>query len=279
MPGWIHSDPNADDGYWRDHGQRECARGPHCSDPRIESDGGKTVRLPALTYQAFCPQDRTAISKALNDLPMLFVRVHQRLDKTFSTAAGGPIVTMSKTAPVPLSLGADELLRLVLDMLVSWEERVRTVARLRPIDTSTSRRRRDGQILTQAYTILSFHLDALLALAPEPMLRAGELVELSGADAGLDLLWLARRCRTFLTDTKQAPRHLSGVFCDCGFAELYELLDDDGQHAGAKCRQCRSEYDHVQYADLTRARVEPVKSYRRRGLVPAGVGEKISGRA
>ncbi|MFC4006608.1 hypothetical protein ACFOY2_05205 [Nonomuraea purpurea] len=272
---WIHSAPDS----ITEDGQRECARGDRCSDPRIVAEGGKTLRYPALTYQTFCPADRTAISAALNALPELFVRVHQRLDKTFSATAGGPIVSMSKTAPVPLSLGADELLRLVLATLVSWEERVRTVARLKPLDTSTSRRRRDGQVLTQAYTILSYHLDALLALDAEPMLRDGELAELSGADAGLDILYLVHRCRMFLTDTKQPARHLSGVYCDCGYPELYEVLDDDGQPAGARCRQCREEYDRDGYADLTKDRAEPVKSYRRRPLVAVSQAERETRRA
>lgn len=271
---WIHSAP--DD--VTDEGQRECARGDRCSDPRIATDNGKTVRLPALTYQTFCPQDRTAMSKALNDLPELWVRVHQRLDKSFAVA-GGPVVSMSKSAPVPISLTADELLRLVLATLVSWEERVRDVAQLKPLDTETSRRRRDGQVLTQAYTILSAHMDALLALGPEPMMRGDELVELSGADAGLDLLYLAHRCRGFLTDNRQPTRHLSGVYCDCGFAELYEVLDDDGQPAGARCRQCRDEYNQAEYADLVAYRSENAKTHKRRTLQPAGLDDSTSRRA
>ncbi|MGA4989903.1 hypothetical protein [Nonomuraea bangladeshensis] len=271
---WVHSAP--DD---IDDGQRECARGDRCSAPRLAQENGRTVRLPALTYQAFCPQDRNAISKALHDLPELYVRVHQRLDKTFAAVAGGPIVAVSKTAPVPLSLAADELLRLILATLVSWEERVRTVARLRPLDTATSRQRRDGAIFTQSWTILAAHLDALLALDAEPMLRDGELTDLDGADAGLDLLDLAHRCRRFLTDTRQPARHLSGVYCDCGYAELYEVLDDDGQPAGARCRQCRAEYDQETYTDLTRARVDPVKTYRRRTLQPAAGDDWTARRA
>ncbi|MFI7448112.1 hypothetical protein ACIBQX_11495 [Nonomuraea sp. NPDC049714] len=239
---------------------------------------GKTRRLPALTYQPFCPQDRTAVSKSLNDLPLLWVRVHQRLNKSFAVA-GGPVVCVSKSAPVPLSLGADALLRLILATLVSWEERVRDVARLTPLDTSLSRRRRDGAVLTQAFTILSAHMDALLALPAASMARDDTFEDLSGADAGLELLDLAYRCRAFLTDTKQRPRHLSGVYCDCGFAELYELLDDDGQHAGAKCRACRAEYDAQEYSDLTKVRVEPVKSYRRRSLQPAGADGPVTHRA
>jgi hypothetical protein len=278
MPYYVHSDPNADDGHWRDGGQRECSRGDRCSDPRLAFDGGKTVRLPALTPRAFCDADRTAIAKALNDLPELFVRVHQRLDKTYAVA-GGPVVSVSKSAPVPISLAADELLRLILSTLTAWEERVRTVARLRPLDTETSRRRRDGVILCQAWTILAAHLDALLALPAEPMMRDGDLLDLSGADAGLDLLYLAHRCRRLLTDNRQPPRHCAGVYCDCGFAELYEQLDDDGQPAGAECRACRSVYDVQQYADLTRARTEPVKTYRRRTLQPAGADDHTTRRA
>ncbi|MFG1963120.1 hypothetical protein [Nonomuraea sp. NPDC049028] len=276
---WMHSDPNADDGYWRDQGQRECARGDRCSDPRLVAQGAKTVRLPALTYQAFCHQDRNAVAKALNDLPMLFVRVHQRLDKTFAAAGGGPIVAMSKTAPVPLSLPADELLRLLLATLVSWEERVRTVARLAVLDTVTSRRRRDGAILTQAWTILAAHLDALLALPAEPMPRGDSIEDLSGVDAGLELLHLAYRCRAFLTDTKRAARHLSGVYCDCGFAELYEVLDDDGRPDGARCRTCRCEYDQEEYSELTKVRAEPVKTYRRGGVRVALLDDAGSRRA
>jgi len=273
---WVHSDPTTSE--ITEDGQRECARADRCSDPRLSTVDGKPRRSPALSYQAFCPQDRTAVSKALNDLPLLWVRVHQRLDKSFAVA-GGPVVAVSKSAPVPISLAADELLRLVLACLVSWEERVRDVARLTPLDTGLSRRRRDGAVLTQAYTILAAHLDALLSLPAESMARGEDFEDLSGADAGLELLYLAYRCRAFLTDTKQRPRHLSGVYCDCGFAELYELLDDDGQHAGAECRACRGSYDQQEYADLTKVRAEPVKSYRRRGLVSTGAGEATSGRA
>ncbi|SFJ85601.1 hypothetical protein SAMN05216275_11363 [Streptosporangium canum] len=153
---WIHSAP--DD---FDDGLNECARAGRCSDPRIESAGGKTTRLPALTPRAFCDADRGAIAKALDDLPMLFVRVHMELGG-IRAVAGGPVVSTSKSAPVPLSLAADELIRLILSTLTSWEERIRTVARLAALDTETSRRRRDGAILTQAHRILAAHLDALL---------------------------------------------------------------------------------------------------------------------
>ena len=303
MPAWIHSDPNADDGHWRDDSLRECARAERCSDPRIETAGEKTVRRPALTPRAFCDTDRGSIAKALNDLPMLFVRVHQRLDKSFAVA-GGPVVSVSKSAPVPVSLAADELARLILSTLVSWEERVRTVARLSPVDTETSTRRRDGAILTQAWTILAAHLDALLALQAEPMMRsvplsqaaalpsgtqglvhrtagyADVVVPLSGADAGLEILSLAWRCRALLTDTRPAARHLPTPCGWCGFCELREVLDDDGQPAGAKCRQCGTEYDAQQYSDLAKEQGDTVKraGVHRRRTVQVGAQDDTEAR-
>ncbi|WP_433237771.1 hypothetical protein ACQPYK_29565 [Streptosporangium sp. CA-135522] len=157
---WIHSAP-AD----HDDSLNECACAGRCSDPRIETAGGKTTRLPALTPRAFCDADRGAIARALDDLPTLFVRVHMELGAA-RAVVGGPVVSISKSAPVPLSLAVDELIRLILSTLVSWEERVRTVARLSELDTGTSRRRRDGAVLTQAFTVLAAHLDVLLALRP-----------------------------------------------------------------------------------------------------------------
>ncbi|MER7213188.1 hypothetical protein ABT340_39510 [Streptosporangium sp. NPDC000239] len=306
MSAWIHSDPNADDGYWRDHGMRECARADRCAAPRTETANGRTVYLPALTPRAFCLADHAAIARALDALPALYVRVHQAIDKTFAVAGVGPVVAMSKTAPVPVSLPADELARHILAVLTSWEERVRVVARLAPLSTGASRRRRDGVILTQAWTVLAAHLDALLALPAEPMARtvslrdaaalppgtpglvhhaagyADVLLTLSGADAGLEILALAARCRSFLTDTPASRRHMSGVPCGaCGYTELYEVLDGDGQHAGASCDACRAGYDADAYKALTIDQVTPIRASgaRRRALRSASRDDVLSRRA
>lgn len=278
MPYHVHSDPHQDD-HWRNEGLRECARAGRCSDPRIETANGKSARLPALTPRAFCDSDRGVIAKDLNELPMLFVRVHMELGGS-QQASSGPVVSVSKTPPTPMSLQADELIRLVLSTLVSWEERVRRVARLSDLDTATSRRRRDGVILTQAYTILAAHLDALLALEAEPMMRDGELVDLGGADAGLDVLQLAWRCRAFLTETTKAARHLQGIPCYCGFCELYEILED-GQFAGAKCRQCGQDYNAETYKELTDEQSAVVKKSgaRRRAVLASAKDDLLSRRA
>lgn len=288
---WIHSDPNADDGYWRDSGQRECARAERCSDPRIETVDGRNVRLPALGYRPFCDLDRNTIEKALRDLPAFEHRVHAEIGNRGQAA--GPRVSTSKTPPLPINLNVDELLRDMAAILTSWHERVAAVARLREPSGS----------VYAACTVLAAHIDALLALPEEPMGRsvwlheaaklpqgtiglvhktaeyADTIQHLDGARAGLEVLQLHHRCRRLLGETQPAARHLSGVYCDCGYPELYEVLDDDGQPAGAKCRQCRNEYSKEGYSDLTKARVEPVKSHRRRSLQPARSDDELSRRA
>lgn len=105
------------------------------------------------------------------------------------------------------------------------------------------------------------------------------VLNLSGADAGLEILNLVWRCRALLTDTHQAAHHLPTPYGSCGFCELYEVLDDDGRHAGAKCRQCASQYDAEAYTDLAREQAEPVrKSGARRRSILVAVGDDVDAR-
>lgn len=244
---------------------RECVRGRACAAPRINTTGPRPLVLPALTPRAFCDSDRDVIAHALNATPKLYVRVHMELGSV-GASANGPVVTVSKDPPVPLSLQADELLRTIVETLVTWEERVRAAAGLTQLDTATSRARRDGPSLHQAVHLLHTYLDVLLALPYEPMVRDGVLEEASGAEAGLDILHLVWRCHALLTDIRQAARRLDGVACgNCDYAELHEVLDGDGQFAGAKCRRCGSEYDATAYHDLTTAQSDQVRKDRNRG--------------
>ncbi|SDI40613.1 hypothetical protein SAMN05421505_14913 [Sinosporangium album] len=260
------------------NGLRECARAERCSAPRIDTDPtGRTNRRPALTPRPLCDADRTAVANTLTAIPALYVHVHQHMEQTLPALASGPRISISKTPPALISLGADELLRLMLDTLVSWEERVRTVARLTPLDTGAARLRRDGVALVQATETLASHLDALLALPNEPMTRNGDLVDLSGADAGLEILDLARRCRVLLGDTLPSARHLHGVMCGfCGWPELYEVLID-GVHAGATCQGCGNDYDAAGYRDLLSQQARRARTHARR-MVSVAEGDDDSTR-
>lgn len=283
---WVHSAPED-----YTEAQRECARSERCSDPRVMLVDGRNTRLPALTYRAFCDVDRTMIQKALRDLPALYVRLRGEIGT--KGQAVGPKVSSSKSAPIPINLAVDELLTELWTVLTSWHERVATVAHL----TATA------PDFLVCCAILAAHVDVLLALPEEPMGRsltlhdaaklpprtvglvhrsaeyADVILHLDGARAGLEVLNLHYRARRLLGETKPPARHLNGVYCDCGFAELYEVLDDDGQPAGAKCRECGNEYDRDGYADLVAVRAEPVKTYRRRPLQPAAADDAVARRA
>lgn len=302
MPAWIHSDPNADDGHWRD-GQRECARGERCADPRLDTVDGKTVRLPALTPRPFCDSDRSIIEESLAAMPVLWWAVHAEIGNRGQSS--GPRVATSKSAPLPISLAVDALLREIVFVLSSWEERVAIVAGLTVLDTEQSRRRRHGVAVRDACRILTPRVDTLLALQAEPMMRAMTLRDaallpagttglvhssagyadavlvLSGADAGLEILDLHYQCRKLLTATRQPPRHLPTPCGGCEHAQLYQVLDFDGQPAGAKCRRCATEYDQQGYEDLAKTTGETVRrsGARTKSILAAMNGDGGSGRA
>ena len=204
--------------------QHPCARAERCrnSETAIGEDG-EPVTTPALVYDTFCQADRNHIYRTLEAIPELWVRVWQELPVK---GQGTERVTMSRTAPVPPNLNADAMLREILAVLSSWDERVRMDAGLTLPDTQLSRQRRDPVILTETVRLLLVQLDRLLALPADAMSRTFSLydlekipegaygrsnriagyaevtVELSGADAGEEILRLAYRARAFLGETR-----------------------------------------------------------------------------
>jgi hypothetical protein len=221
------------------------------------NDDGETVTTPALGYDVFCMSDRDAIARALGGLPEQWVRVHGELSVK---AAAGEHVTMSRTAPVPLSMAADALLREVSAVLCSWDEAVRMAAGLTLPDTQLARQRRDALVIAATVRTLTAHLDRLLALPMGPMSRSYELhdlekipegtygrtntiggycevtVDLSGADAGDEILNLAYRCRSFLGETRMTER--LDAPCPDPTCNGFTLEHIQGSAYAAECRAC-----------------------------------------
>jgi hypothetical protein len=241
-----------------DSRQRPCVRGLRCrSSETTISDDGETVTTPALGYDTFCQSDRNAIARALGGLPEQWVRVWQELPVK---AAAGEHVTMSRTAPVPLSMAADALLREVSAVLCSWDEAVRMAAGLTLPDTQLARQRRDGPVIAAVVRTLTAHLDRLLALPLGPMSRSYELhdlgkipegtygrtntiggyaevtVDLSGADAGEEILNLAYRCRSFLGETRMTER--LDAPCPDPSCSGFSLERVQGSAYAAECKDC-----------------------------------------
>ena len=222
------------------------------------NDDGETVTTPALGYDTFCQSDRNAIFRALCGLPELWVRLHQELAVKATT---GEHVTMSRSAPVPVNLAADALMREVLAILTSWDEAVRMSAGLTLPDTQLARRRRDGFVITAVDRTLRAHFDRLIGLTAEAMSRSygidGDLekipegcygrtnliggycevsVELSGADAAEEILNLAYRCRAFLGETRM--REALNAPCPDPTCDGFTLERVQGSNYAAECRAC-----------------------------------------
>lgn len=285
MPGWVHSDPAADDGHWRTARQgagSECARKDYCSDPRLE-DG---QRFPAWTRTVFCSKDLGRIRWALKAIPELYVELWLELGR--KPARGFDPQATATTAvhpPIPLRPDIDALMRDAVWLLGVWAERVRaeSPARLIPADTQDGQRMRSGVTLTQSAALLGEHLHTLVALPADMVawtasLRrvrddlAGDIdtgviagvvkpggwayltSEASGTDAGVAILDLHHRMRRTLGLT--AVIYRATVPCaGCGAANIRQAQGDQY----AECGSCGRLYSTQELGAIAEAHQEATR--------------------
>ena len=243
-----------------DEGLHDCARGERCATrTTIAGTGGERVIVPGQTYRTFCDPDRDRIQAALDDLPARYTDLGDRIgDKGH---ADGPRVSGGgRTAPIPINLAVDALTRQVEEIVLSWDERVRVVARLTDLTAPTR-----AAAVTAACRMLAAHVDALLALPGDDMTRtmdlsraehlpndaigwvhpAGGWVEyyttLSGADAGVEILNLHHRAMKLLG---HAPQHhdLITACWQCGERALRRHDGTAGLADHVECLRCREQY-------------------------------------
>jgi len=259
----IHST----DEYYSDDAQRPCARGRHCASRNANGE-------PAEGPRALCSADRDFLVTAIERLPEMYTELYLRLgekgagDDSLRVSGGG------RTPPVPINLGTDALMRRIVDVLSSWDERVRYVARLSGPDTDEARRRRAGVAMTTMCRTLAAHVDALLALEAEPMMRAMDIsghpklpedavgvvhtsagwisyqTELDGGDAAEEIFGLHALCRSRLGLTRKSVLLRSRCW-DCDASG--KLVREDGA-AGLDdhitCRACGTEYIGLRLNEL-----------------------------
>lgn len=238
--------------------QRECARDAWCRSYTLETEDGKTVRKGALGYRAFCEACRADIDLALGDLPGYWLLLRAELG---TPASDGLHMHMPFGPSVPIRLDIDAQMRLMIETLCSWEERVRDMARLTILDTPLSRWRRGGKAIAQSARTLGLHLDVLLALSVAPMWRLRDGVmgteDMDGAAAGLEVLHLKYRARSILGETTPPPVPLPGIICRrkaCDLRALYRA--EPPQHEGAKawwsvCAACGDRMTEPEYRTWT----------------------------
>jgi hypothetical protein len=255
--------------------QHPCPRGAWCSGSTITMDSGEAVTAPALTHETFCAKCSLQVLRALADIPELWVRLHCELG---SKGQASERVTMSRSAPLPLRADIDALLREHLDILASWDERVRMAASLVLPDTQQQRMRPDhGRMVATFCRTLAAHLDGpdgLLALPPDAMARTFSLhdlsaipegaygrtnrpggyaevtVELSGADAGEEILHLHYRSRSVLGETRMTER--LDVPCPDPSCDLLMLVRVQGSEYAAECKACGRLLNEAEYQQWVR---------------------------
>ncbi len=230
---------------------------------------------PALGYRAFCEPDRADIVTALAAFPDLYPQLHDELGEASSQTS--PV--RSPFGPqLPVRVDVDAVMRKLVVVLTSWEQRVRTVAQLAdpPKDNDPA------AVVARASTTLHRHVDALLSLEPEwmsrtvPAPRAGNdmvlirrehwdpdanvltgdvtvLDRLDGAHAGLEILHLHYLCRSVLGEIEPRPENLPGVACyRCGHKALRRAdppAADESLLMYSQCKVCGHQLTEPAYRD------------------------------
>ena len=257
-------------------GQRACSRGDWCASSQIVYDNpdGTGRRVPAYGSRAFCERDRGLVAACLDELPGQYAHLHTELG---NPAVRARPVRVPFGPRIPIRVDIDVIMRAVVESLLSWHERVAAVARL----SFPTGRRRDGYAVSRAVDVLAAHLDAMLALAPEPVTRAWDLrdlegipdstpgvvhavyaeicLDLDGGDAGMEIINLRHLSRAAIGETKAKPETFDGIPCRNRDCEDYALeqaeppSDQNTEAPKSRCASCghtMTEVEFIAWADL-----------------------------
>ena len=244
-----------------------CALGDFCHAATRSDDG---LWHPAGTWQAFCSACRGRIATCLDELPAACVRLLVQIGQRPKT---GKAVRVPPGPREPIRLEVDALVREMAFVLGSWHERVAMVARLSPPRGAASLTH-PAESVRDAVKVLSAHLDALLALPAEPMVRvfyaplaaqdaadgrdpsrpwsapgedgrvlhSGEaylLPPLGGEAAGKEILDLHHRARKITGEVRAKPEAFDGIPCrECEQFTLVRAEPPSDPQAPAKHSWC-----------------------------------------
>lgn len=236
----------------------DCARGVHCAARTTTIEDGERVTIPAQTYRTFCDVDRDRIADVLTDLPTRYAELTTRIGDC--RRGDGPRVSGGgRTAPIPINTGVDALLRQIEEIVLSWDERVRAVARL--TDLAAANR---AAAIPVACSTLEAHIDVLLGLDLETMARTMDLariehlpddatgwvrpggwvlynIDLGAEHAGVELLNLHHRALKMLGYTPQHHDLITPCW-ECGERSLRRHDGTAGLADHVECQACREQY-------------------------------------
>lgn len=226
-----------------------CTRDTRCAGRRITVEAGERTITPARAYGPFCAACQAKIATCLGELPVAYDLLAAETAQMHRASISGGHMPFGPR--LPFDARYDELTRRIAETLLSWCERVRTVARLSVLDTQTSRRVNGSAAVTNAVRLLSGHLSVLLALEAEAMFRSVPhasmpddvtLLELGGRDAGDEILDLHRRAQLLLGEVVRQREILEGVPCrKCEHMSLQRAeppSDPEREAMWSECRDC-----------------------------------------
>ncbi|TDD97612.1 hypothetical protein [Actinomadura rubrisoli] len=243
-----------------DDGMHDCARGERCAARKtIAGDGGERIIVPAQTYRVFCDGDRDRVRVCVAELPNRYTELRTRIGDR--RIVDGPRVSGGgRSAPVPINLGVDALLRQIEEITLSWDERVRVLARLADLTAPSH-----AHAVTAACGMLTAHVDVLLGLDADDMTRTMDLTRreylpddatgwvfpaggwilyyaaLGAAEAGREVLNLHHRSLAMLG---YAPQHHDLIVAcwECGERSLRRHDGTAGLADHVECLRCREQY-------------------------------------
>lgn len=280
-------------------GQRPCARGEHCAARTTKVEHGDRVTVPAATYRTFCDTDQNMIRDCLEDLPDRYRQLGDRIgDK--GSATGLRVSSGGQHGSPVLNLGIEAFQCQIVEVVVSWEERVRDVAGLTDVDGP----RRPDAAVTAACTVLAARVDVLLSLEPADMYRTVDIAhaetlphdatgwvhpnagwigyntQLGGVNAGIEVLNLHHRALHRLGLTPQHQDLISRCW-QCGERGLRRHDGTAGLADHVECLRCRDQYLGSRLASLMVEEDTAQQRRRAREHRPDGTaGEEIhSGRS
>lgn len=239
-----------------DDEQRRCQRAERCRASEVLIDGDERRRLGAPCDRPLCPACEQAVTEALADAPWLY-RDLRNATLVRGRQAPGEKVTRSAGSPMPLNARALHLAEQLAWLLTTWEDEVRSIARLsHPAHSG----KREGRQVLDAARLLKAHVSAWLA-APATELevsRHDEPITQSGADAACALLDWRRRVRLLPgldADAPKAVRRYDEPCMYCAVRAVTHRAGDDRVH----CQSCGAAWDRELYAVKAAAFAEHLK--------------------
>jgi hypothetical protein len=273
---WVHSAPDDQ----QDEGLKPCARDVWCLERTVTDESGFRVVKPALTPRAFCETDARDIAAKLGELPFLALW----LAKSLGEPQKGTVLLRVPFGPsIPIRVDVDALLRLLVEVVVSWHSRVAQVKQLTPVDLAYARAKAltEGPVLAdRSAHVLDGHLSVLFNLGPAKMPRpapilnvlpgapelsfeittngAYETTQLDGVWAGNEIIRIHHLAKAAVGDVDPKPERLPGVPCRRRSCDAFTLRraplpsrPDDPVY-WSQCDKCRDVMTEDEYRSWTR---------------------------